>query len=250
VTSHVPRLLLCILAAVTLALAMGGAAGLWPTGAPASRLETSGPLTSGPLTGDSAGASLKPAAKVVTREMEGSNAYDSRSAVPSPAPEGSGARTSPGTDAGAAAMPRHEPTAAAGATRLPARSGHGRRAVFDMSRQRVWLVGPADRVRRTYLVSGSKYNNLAPGHYEVYSRSLHAVSYTYEETMRYMVRFAEGDEATIGFHDIPVDRQGRPVQTRAQLGQPLSSGCIRQARPDARAMWRFADIGTEVVVVR
>lgn len=68
--------------------------------------------------------------------------------------------------------------------------------------------------------------------------------------MRYMVRFTEGDEATIGFHDIPVDQQGRPVQSRAQLGRPLSSGCIRQARPDARAMWRFADVGTEVVVVR
>jgi len=38
------------------------------------------------------------------------------------------------------------------------------------------------------------------------------------------------------------------VQTRAQLGTPLSHGCIRQAEPDAKAMWRFARLGTKVVV--
>jgi L,D-transpeptidase catalytic domain len=222
----VPRLLLSVLAAVTLALALGGATGLWPTGAPPSQLEASTPSADGARVAARPEAPLTPAAQVVRRDMEGSNAYESRSDVVSPTPDRSAS------------------------TALTPRSGHGRRAVFDMSRQRVWLVGPAGRVRRTYLVSGSKHDNLDPGHYEVYSRSMHAVSYTYEETMRYMVRFAEGDNATIGFHDIPVDQQGNPVQTRAQLGQPMSSGCIRQARPDARAMWRFAEVGTEVVVVR
>jgi lipoprotein-anchoring transpeptidase ErfK/SrfK len=38
------------------------------------------------------------------------------------------------------------------------------------------------------------------------------------------------------------------VQSRRQLGTPQSAGCIRQARPDARAMWRFASEGTTVVV--
>ncbi|MGH3354503.1 MAG: L,D-transpeptidase, partial [Nocardioidaceae bacterium] len=75
-------------------------------------------------------------------------------------------------------------------------------------------------------------------------------SYTYHETMRYMVRFAHGARASIGFHDIPVDRRGEPVQTRAQLGRRLSSGCVRQARPDAKALWRFAGLGTRVVVTR
>jgi lipoprotein-anchoring transpeptidase ErfK/SrfK len=28
----------------------------------------------------------------------------------------------------------------------------------------------------------------------------------------------------------------------------MSHGCIRQARPDARALWRFAPVGTQVVV--
>jgi lipoprotein-anchoring transpeptidase ErfK/SrfK len=42
---------------------------------------------------------------------------------------------------------------------------------------------------------------------------------------------------------------GHLVQTRAQLGTPLSHGCIRQWRPDAKALWRFAPVGTSVVVL-
>ena len=134
---------------------------------------------------------------------------------------------------------------------LPSDSGTGRRIVFDMDTQRVWLVGQRggeDAVRRTYLVSGSVTDNLQPGTYEVYSKSPHAVGIDDSGTMRYMVRFAHGANAAIGFHDIPV-LNGDLVQGRDDLGTPQSHGCIRQWRPDARALWRFAPVGTKVVVV-
>jgi hypothetical protein len=133
---------------------------------------------------------------------------------------------------------------------LPADSGSGRRVVYDISEQRVWLVDRANTVTRTYLVSGSSHPHLlAPGSYAVYSRSLHAIGFNHKETMRYMVRFAHGRHSAIGFHDIPVsDASGSLVQSRSQLGTPLSAGCIRQWRPDAKALWRFAVKGTTVVV--
>jgi lipoprotein-anchoring transpeptidase ErfK/SrfK len=131
---------------------------------------------------------------------------------------------------------------------LPAASGSGRRVVFDESEQRVWLVGAEGRVQATYLVSGSRHDNLEPGRYRVYSRSLHAVSYDYSSTMDYMVRFTHGDNAAIGFHDIPRDMRGRAVQSWSDLGKELSAGCIRQRPRDARALWRFAPVGTRVVV--
>jgi hypothetical protein len=134
---------------------------------------------------------------------------------------------------------------------VPSASGSGRRIVFDMSRQRVWLVGQRaarDVVRRTYLVSGSVTDNLQPGTYHVYSKSARAWGVDDSGTMRYMVRFTRGARAAIGFHDIPVDN-GELVQTRAQLGTPLSHGCIRQWRPDAQALWRFAPLHTKVVVL-
>jgi hypothetical protein len=130
---------------------------------------------------------------------------------------------------------------------VPEGSGGGRRVVFDMGDQRVWLVRADGSVKRSYLVSGSVYDNLDAGVYEVYSRSQHATGIDDSGTMRFMVRFAHGDRAAIGFHDIPVD-DGELVQTRSQLGTPLSHGCVRQWRPDARALWRFAPVGTAVVV--
>jgi L,D-transpeptidase-like protein len=133
------------------------------------------------------------------------------------------------------------------AARLPADSGTGRRVVFDMSAQRVWLVGGGDRVRRTYLVSGSLTDNLVPGSYSVYSRSARAWGVDDSGSMEFMVRFARGERAAIGFHSIPV-KDGVPVQSRDQLGTPQSHGCIRQARKDAKALWDFAPIGTPVVV--
>ncbi|MBJ7358996.1 L,D-transpeptidase [Nocardioides sp.] len=133
---------------------------------------------------------------------------------------------------------------------LPADSGDGYRVVFSEARQRVWLVDGDDEVVRTYPVSGSLYDNLDPGSYEVYSRSEQAYAFDGSGSMKYFVRFAQGDTgAAIGFHDIPVDNDGRLVQTRAQLGTPQSHGCIRQEREDAIALWEFTEIGTEVVVV-
>jgi len=103
-------------------------------------------------------------------------------------------------------------------------------------------------VERTYLVSGSLTDNLHPGTYSVYSKSEDAVGIDDSGTMKYMVRFAHGPNAAIGFHDIPV-LDGAKVQTVDQLGTPQSHGCIRQLRADAKALWDFAPVGTTVVVV-
>ena len=131
--------------------------------------------------------------------------------------------------------------------RLPADSGSGLRVVFSESRQRVWLVRAGERIERTYLVSGSIYDNLDPGTYQVFSRSEQAWGINNSGSMKYFVRFAQGPNAAIGFHDIPI-AGGRPVQGLDQLGTPLSHGCVRQRRADAIALWEFAPMGTTVVV--
>jgi hypothetical protein len=64
-----------------------------------------------------------------------------------------------------------------------------------------------------------------------------------------MVRFAYGPGGgRIGFHEIP-NKNGVPLQSYAQLGQPLSGGCVRQTTADAIWMWNWAGIGTTVVVL-
>ena len=155
------------------------------------------------------------------------------------------ARAAPATPT----TPPENATPAATAT-LPAGSGSGTRVVYAIGAQQVWLVSDSTVVR-TYKVSGSRYDQLDPGSYRVFSRSRHATSWHGTETMEYMVRFHRGARSNIGFHDIPVDTaSGTEVQTLSGLGTPLSDGCIRQDVVDAAALWEFAPVGTPVVVVR
>jgi lipoprotein-anchoring transpeptidase ErfK/SrfK len=133
---------------------------------------------------------------------------------------------------------------------LPRASGSGKRIVYDISQQQVWLVNADDSVARTYRVSGGRYDNLSPGSYQVFERDLHTSAFDdAAETMNYMVTFTRGVRALIGFHDIPRYSNGALVQTKVELGQRLSAGCIRQWEPDAEALWNFAPIGTPVEVL-
>jgi lipoprotein-anchoring transpeptidase ErfK/SrfK len=131
---------------------------------------------------------------------------------------------------------------------VPAGSGSGRRIVFSQSDQRVWLVGGDGTVERTYLVSGSRFDNLDPGSYRVQSKTRQATAFDASGTMEYFVRFATGYSEPIGFHSVPRDNTGTLEQTKAQLGTPLSAGCVRQWKNDAIALWDFAPVGTPVVV--
>ncbi len=139
-------------------------------------------------------------------------------------------------------------TTVSSSTALPAASGSGRRAVFSISRQRVWLVDAHGKAVSTYLASGSLTDNLKPGSYHVFSRQRWAIGVDDSGKMEYFVVFAHGQEAAIGFHTIPT-KNGRPLQTVAQLGTQQSHGCIRQKLSDALRMWSFGQLGTSVVVV-
>jgi len=146
------------------------------------------------------------------------------------------------------------PVASAGddAPPLPedAGQGMGKRVVYDRASQRVWAVDENNEVIRSWLVSGSQYNNEWPGTYEVYSRSEQSTAWNGRAILPYMIRWLQTQIGHIGFHGIPTHvEDGSPYQTEEELGTRLSSGCQRQANPDARFLWAFADVGTKVVVL-
>ena len=131
---------------------------------------------------------------------------------------------------------------------LPEDSGEGRRVVYSLDDQMVWLVTEDGSVVANYLVSGRK-GWPEPGTYSVFSKSPMTRSFfDASTTMRWMVRFARTDKTNIGFHDIPTRGDGSLYQTLDELGTALSGGCVRQSLPDAIRMYRFADVGTTVVV--
>jgi lipoprotein-anchoring transpeptidase ErfK/SrfK len=135
--------------------------------------------------------------------------------------------------------------------KMPAGTGNGKRIVYSLSGNHVWLVDAGNTVRRSYLVSGTKFGQVSPGTYHVLRKRRHTISYDGADRMQYMVTFTHGKNAAIGFHDIPiVISTGKAIQTRLQLGQSLSDGCVRQDPADAKALWEFAPVGTKVVVLR
>jgi hypothetical protein len=130
---------------------------------------------------------------------------------------------------------------------LPPDSGQGKRVVYSVEAQRVWLVEADERVSASWLVSGRK-GIPKPGSYRIYSRSRWSSAGSVR--MEFMMRFVKTRRQAIGFHAIPVDRRGRPIQSEDELGQPRSKGCVRQKRGDAEHLWNWAPDGTAVRVTR
>ena len=143
-------------------------------------------------------------------------------------------------------------TTGADAPPVPPDSGEGtgKRIVYQRAGQRVWAIDDAENVVRSYLVTGSQYNNELPGKHEVYSKSEWTTAWNGQAKLHLMVRWLDTERGAIGFHQIPVrSSDGTVYQTEEELGQRMSGGCQRQAALDAQFMWAFADIGTPVYVL-
>ncbi len=141
-------------------------------------------------------------------------------------------------------------SAGADAPPLPPDSGSGKRLVYSRAGQRVWAVGDDGQIIRSWLVSGSKYNNETAGTHQVYSRSEVSTAWNGKAYLPHMVRWLKTDIGAIGFHEIPIHvSDGTVYMTEAELGTRLSGGCQRQAKADADFVWDWAVIGTPVVVV-
>ncbi|WP_217144351.1 hypothetical protein [Streptomyces sp. AC627_RSS907] len=123
---------------------------------------------------------------------------------------------------------------------LPARSGQGERVVYSVDDDRVWLVGADNEVRRTFRVTPSTVDPL-PGTYAVTSRSSR-VTGSDGVPVEHVVRFADVGGVVIGF-SAAVDGSTAKPDPRERTGG------IRETRADGEAMWRFATIGQQVVVV-
>ncbi|MGR8008873.1 hypothetical protein [Streptomyces hypolithicus] len=164
-------------------------------------------------------------------------AHQAASNAPSPA-QLARPGTYPSTQAAArpeAADKQRDPLA------LPAKSGKGTRVVYALGGRRVWLVDEQGRPTRTFAVMPSTVSP-QPGTYAVTSRS---GSITGSDGVRieHVVRFANVDDVSIGF-SAAVDGSMPQPDPKAKTGG------VRMARADGNAMWRFATVRAQVVVVR
>ncbi|MFD8821725.1 hypothetical protein ACFV1C_05055 [Streptomyces sp. NPDC059605] len=149
----------------------------------------------------------------------------------------------PKTSASASATEHAEPKEKKSRpTALPAGSGTGQRVVYALADRRVWLVDAAGKATRTFEVMPSSLNPL-PGTYRVSTRSGAPTKGSDGVMIEHVVRFAVVGDAVVGFSAAVDGSMESPDPT-------LKTGGVRMSRDDGDAMWKFAMVGTKVVVVR
>ncbi|MEU3252859.1 hypothetical protein [Streptomyces sp. NPDC006997] len=148
--------------------------------------------------------------------------------------------TRPQAAASLAALASKAPRDVRHPTALPAHSGTGRRVVYSLDDDRVWLVEDDGTVRRTFRVAPSAVDP-APGAYTVSSRS-GRITGSDGVPVEHVVRFATVEGVTVGFSAAVPGAIPAP-------GPSARTGGIRETRADGDAMWAFATVGRRVVVI-
>jgi hypothetical protein len=157
-----------------------------------------------------------------------------------PHPTASAARPSASPSAGkpsASAAPSTPPKAPA----VPEASGTGRRIVYSLGQDRVWLVDADDAARRTFTVWPGTVDP-DPGTYTVSVRK-DALTGSDGVAIEHVVYFTVKSGVNIAFSNAVDGSSPPPAANGAQTGG------IRMAKADGSALWAFGATETRVRVV-
>ena len=134
---------------------------------------------------------------------------------------------------------------------MPLDKNTGRRIVYDKALMTVWVMDENNEVVYRFPVVG-RWDRPVAGTYKVFSQSPRSGNPNSKVTFDHMTRFAFGmdGKTAIGFHSIPKYYDGSMMHAEDQLGLPIATGgCVRMAAPDAKKLYKWADVGDTVVVL-
>lgn len=146
----------------------------------------------------------------------------------------------PSAAASADAKPSASPTPTPKAEPVPDGSGTGRRIVYSLGRDRVWLVDADDAARRTFTVWPGTVDP-ASGSYTVSLRK-DATTGSDGVQIEHIIYFSAKSGVNIAFSNA-VDGSSPPPASGARTGG------IRMPKADGAALWAFGATGTNVRVV-
>ena len=127
---------------------------------------------------------------------------------------------------------------------IPANSGEGKRVVYSLSQNRVWLVDDAERSLREYTVAPAPYRPV-PDTYRVTIKVEDSRPGSDGLQITHSVRFGFVEGIPLGFAATTT-----PLE-KIKPGDPttVKSAGIRERPGDGLALWNFAPVGTPVIVV-
>jgi hypothetical protein len=139
---------------------------------------------------------------------------------------------------------------------IPADSGTGKRVVYSVKDNRVWLVNEAESSLREYVIAPAPVKP-TPGNYSVTVKKEEAQKGSDGLTITHSVRFGFAQGLPVGFAatETPLDKINPPKAAPTGTARPKStstatqSAGMRSTPDDGLALWNFAPVGTPVVVV-
>ncbi|MFE0803014.1 hypothetical protein [Streptomyces sp. NPDC058812] len=154
-------------------------------------------------------------------------------------PHPTAAAAEPSPSASADAHPTPKETAPA---RVPDGSGTGRRVVYSVGQDRVWLVDASDAARRSFAVWPGTVDP-DPGEYSVGTRREDPTTGSDGIQVEQIMYFAQEDGVWVAFSNAVDGSSPPPAAADAKTGG------IRLPKADGDALWEFATSGTKVTVV-
>ncbi|MER5476777.1 hypothetical protein ABT026_07310 [Streptomyces sp. NPDC002734] len=125
-------------------------------------------------------------------------------------------------------------------TSVPAESGTGRRLVYGLEADRVWLVDAGDKALRSFTVWPGTLDP-EPGEYEAGTRTA-ATTGSDGVAIEHVVYFAFSGGVNFAFSHAKDGASPAPADGKQTAG-------VRMKVQDGAALWEFASTGTPVVVV-
>ncbi|MFI2207617.1 hypothetical protein ACH47Z_44650 [Streptomyces sp. NPDC020192] len=123
---------------------------------------------------------------------------------------------------------------------LPDASGQGRRIVYSLGEQRVWLVDATGKATRTFTVWPGTVSP-QPGRYSVTLR-IQSLRGSDGVEIEHVMYFTKASGVNVAFSNA-LDGSSPPPAAGKKLGG------IRMQKADGAALWSFGDQGTTVAVV-
>jgi hypothetical protein len=133
-----------------------------------------------------------------------------------------------------------EADADSAATSVPPESGTGRRLVYRLETDRVWLVDAGDKALRSFTVWPGTLDP-EPGKYEAGTRT-EATTGSDGVPIEHVVYFAFSGGVNFAFSHAEDGASPAPAEGKQTAG-------VRTKAEDGTALWEFASTGTPVVVV-
>jgi len=121
--------------------------------------------------------------------------------------------------------------------------------VVDISEQRCWRY-EGDKLLNTWRCSTGRNNSTKVGRFRVQSKLRKAYGSTWNIWMPWWLGIYWSGPVENGIHGLPWDAKTGRRTWAGLVGTPITYGCVMLNDKAAETLWKWADIGTQVIIKR